>query len=215
MCCGEVPRVSDAAPRLTQSSGAPADARASSAESDDRILRDFFKGAERDRARLYKHVLPLCRSTIGRMLGPGHPQTEDLVQSSVELIVRTLVHGTFSRRCSLKTWAVAITRNVVKNEARVLRRDRNYLVSEDLDTYAHQGDAICAIEQEEVRSAVRNLPSEMAQALLLHDLCGYTAAEIAEQVGLTSSGAQSRIARARDLARRDLCSRSKLRTHAA
>src|SRR5690606_21185532 len=118
----------------------------------------------------YQHVLPLCRSTIARMLGPGHPQTEDILQSAVELIVRTLVHGTFSRRCSLKTWAVAITRNVVMNQARRDRRDRHYLVDEDLDTYPNEEDLLCAIEQEEVRKAVRRLPGEMAQVLLLHDL---------------------------------------------
>jgi RNA polymerase sigma factor (sigma-70 family) len=132
----------------------------------------------------------------------------------VELIVRTLVHGTFARRCSLKTWAVAITRNVVMNEARVLRRDRRYLVDEDLETYADEEDLLCAIEQEEVRSAILQLPREMAHALLLHDLCGYTVAEVAEKVGLTISGVQSRIARARDLARRNFSSGQKVRTRA-
>lgn len=190
------------------------DVRKASIRNDDLILRDFFQGSERDRARLYQHVLPPCLSTIRRMIGPGHPQTEDHLQSAVELIVRTLVHGTFSRRCSLITWAVAITRNVVRNEAWVRRRDQRYLVDEDLDTYADDEDLLCAIEQEEVRNAVLRLPGEMAQALLLHDLCGYTAAEVAEKVGLTNSGAQSRIARARDLARRNLVSGQKVRTRA-
>ena len=185
-----------------------------SVRKDDLILRDFFQGTESDRSRLYRHVLPSCLSTIGRMLGPSHPQTEDLLQSAVELVVKTLVHGTFSRRCSLKTWAAAITRNLVKNEARIARRNRRYLVDEDLDTYADEEDLLCAIEQGEVRSAVQRLPGEMAQALLLHDLCGYTAAEVAEKVGLTSAGAQSRISRARDLARRNLESGRKVRTQA-
>ncbi len=172
--------------------------------AEDVVLRDFLEGPERDRSRLYEYILPVCRSTVGRMVGPSHRDAEDLLQTAIANVVQTLVTGTFARRCSLKTWAVAITRNVVKNEVRALVRDRHYLVDEDLDTYPDEEELLCSVEQGEVRSALFRLPKEMALPLLLHDLCGYTAAEVGHKLGLSSAGAQSRIWRARAQARRNM-----------
>lgn len=182
----------------------PANLRSLGEDEDDLLLRKFLEGSEIERSRLYDHIVPVCRATIRRMVGPSHRDTEDLLQSAIERIVGTLVSGSFSRRCSLRTWAVTITRNVVLSEIHAQSRERRYRADEDLETYPDEAALLCSVEQGELRAALLHLPKKMVLPLLLHDMLGYTAAEIAGDLGLTNAGVQSRIWRARALARRHL-----------
>ena len=119
--------------------------------------------------------------------------TEDILQE-VYIKIHTSI-GSLRDTKRLTPWVYQITRNAIIDQYRRARPESELpenLVApqpEEPDVYANLAASI--------RGMMNCLPGEYRQALELADLQGMKQKEVAEQIGLSVSGAKSRIQRAR------------------
>jgi RNA polymerase sigma-70 factor (ECF subfamily) len=131
----------------------------------------------------------------------GDPSTaEDLLQETLVKMARGLPG--FEGRSSVKTWAFSIATRVATDHFR-LPASKTLIVdfdeapeteAPDLDI----GDRLVIDEMSAcVRGVIDGLPADFRTALVLHDLEGLTAAQVAEVAGCSLANAKIRIHRAR------------------
>lgn len=125
---------------------------------------------------------------------------EDLLQETLIRIQKGL-EG-FEQRASLKTWAFSIASRVAADH---YRSPENSLKIVEIEEAAEVPDAEPHIEErlvitemsQCVRAVIDSLPAEYRTALVLHDLEGMNAEEIAAICDCSLSAAKMRIHRAR------------------
>lgn len=131
----------------------------------------------------------------------GDPQlAEDLLQETLLRIARGL--PAFEQRSSLRTWAFSIATRVAADNYRQ-RANRVSIV--DIADAAEPPDLGESVDErlviDEMSSCVRqvidSLPEDYRAALVLHDLEGMSAVEVADVSGCTVATAKIRIHRAR------------------
>jgi len=137
------------------------------------------------------------RLYLVRLVG-NRATADDLHQETLLKIARALPD--FEGRSSVKTWAFTIATRVATDHFR-RPQNRAEMVEVD-DTSAVLDDAIdqrLVIDEMSscVRAVIESLPEDYRSALVLHDLEGQTAAEVAEIVGCSLATAKIRIHRAR------------------
>lgn len=139
------------------------------------------------------------RRYLQRLVG-NRATADDLLQDTLLKIARALPE--FEGRSSVKTWAFTIATRVATDHFR-RPHSRARMVEIDETAPAHVVDA--EIDQrlviDEMSSCVRevidSLPEDYRTALVLHDLEGQTAAQVAEIAGCSIANAKIRIHRAR------------------
>ena len=139
------------------------------------------------------------RRYLERLVG-NRATADDLLQETLLKIARALPE--FEGRSSVKTWAFTIATRVATDHFR-RPHSRAQMVEIDEREPAHVLDA--EIDQrlviDEMSSCVRevidSLPEDYRTALVLHDLEGQTAAQVAEIAGCSLANAKIRIHRAR------------------
>jgi len=137
------------------------------------------------------------RRYLARLVG-SRATAYDLLQDTLLKIARALPD--FEGRSSVKTWAFTIATRVATDH---FRRPQNRAQMVEVDTTAHVHDAETdqQLVIDEMSSCVRevidSLPEDYRAALVLHDLEGQTAAQVAEIVGCSIATAKIRIHRAR------------------
>ena len=139
------------------------------------------------------------RRYLERLVG-DRSSADDLLQDTLLKIARAL--PSFEGRSSVKTWAFTIATRVATDHFR-RPHSRAQMVEIDEHEPAHVLDA--EIDQrlviDEMSSCVRevidSLPEDYRTALVLHDLEGQTAAQVAEIAGCSVPTAKIRIHRAR------------------
>jgi RNA polymerase sigma-70 factor (ECF subfamily) len=139
------------------------------------------------------------RRYLERLVG-NRTTADDLLQETLLKIARALPE--FEGRSSVKTWAFTIATRVATDHFR-RPHSRAKMVEIDESAPVHVRDA--EIDQrlviDEMSSCVRgvidSLPEDYRTALVLHDLEGQTAAQIAEIAGCSLATAKIRIHRAR------------------
>jgi RNA polymerase sigma-70 factor (ECF subfamily) len=137
------------------------------------------------------------RRYLERLAG-NRATADDLLQDTLLKIARALPG--FEGRSSVKTWAFTIATRVATDH---FRRPQNRTQMVDIDETTHVDDADTdqKLVIDEMSSCVRevidSLPEDYRTALVLHDLEGQTAAEVAEIVGCSIANAKIRIHRAR------------------
>ena len=139
------------------------------------------------------------RRYLERLVG-NRATADDLLQETLLKIARSLPE--FEGRSSVKTWAFTIATRVATDHFR-RPHSRAQMVEIDEREPAHVLDA--EIDQrlviDEMSSCVRevidSLPEDYRTALVLHDLEGQTAAQVAEIAGCSLANAKIRIHRAR------------------
>ena len=137
------------------------------------------------------------RRYLERLVG-NRSTADDLLQDTLLKIARALPG--FEGRSSVKTWAFTIATRVATDH---LRRPQNRAQMVDIDETAHTLEA--EIDQKLVvdemsscmREVIDSLPEDYRTALVLHDLEGQTAAQVAEIAGCSTATAKIRIHRAR------------------
>lgn len=128
---------------------------------------------------------------------------EDLRQETLLRIARFLPG--FAGRSSLTTWALTIASRVAadyfrqpERQARIVPLDEAVELPELVDAEPLQGERIVADEMNQcVRQVIDSLPDSYRTALILHDLEGLSAAEVAQIGGCSLANAKIRIHRAR------------------
>jgi RNA polymerase sigma-70 factor, ECF subfamily len=110
---------------------------------------------------------------------------------------------TFRGNSSFSTWLHRVTVNVVTNHLRQVRRFRQRELQLDAaDTIAassHQRDPIL---RQRIQDALRSLPEMYRTVVMMHDVDGFTHAQIGEVLEIPSATSKARLFRARAQLRR-------------
>lgn len=139
---------------------------------------------------------PLRRYLV-RLVG-NRATADDLLQETLLKIARALPD--FEGRSSVKTWAFTIATRVATDH---FRRPQNRARMVEIDEAAQVDEPVSdqRLVIDEMNSCVRevidSLPEDYRAALVLHDLEGQTAAQVAEIAGCSVATAKIRIHRAR------------------
>ena len=142
--------------------------------------------------------VPLQRY-LERMVG-NRATADDLLQETLLKIARGLPG--FEGRSSVKTWAFTIaTRIAIDHSRRPESRTRTVEMEKagDFPLAGTGTDERLVIDEMNscVREVIDSLPEDYRTALVLHDLEGQTAAQVAEIAGCSLANAKIRIHRAR------------------
>ena len=118
---------------------------------------------------------------------------EDVLQN---VYVKIHLHiGDLRSSEKLESWIYQITRNaIIDHYSRTRLEDE---LSEDLQALDREETDILSDLAASVHGMLRCLPEKYRQALVLTEIQGLTQIELAEQLGLSISGAKSRVQRAR------------------
>lgn len=125
---------------------------------------------------------------------------DDLLQETLIRVVRGL--PSFEGRATLKTWAFSIATRVASDH---FRKPANRVQIVEFDECAEVPDAASGFDQQLItgemnaciRQVIDSLPEDHRAALVLHDLEGLTAGQVAEVCGCSVPTAKIRIHRAR------------------
>ena len=139
------------------------------------------------------------RRYLERLTG-NHATAEDLLQETLVKIARGLPG--FEGRSSVKTWAFSIATRVATDHFRRPEFKAKIVdVDETTDLPASdseiEGQLVVGEMTDCVRGVIDSLPGDFRTALVLHDLEGLTAAQVAEVAGCSLANAKIRIHRAR------------------
>ena len=137
------------------------------------------------------------RRYLQRLVG-DRATADDLLQDTLLKIARALAG--FEGRSSVKTWAFTIATRVATDH---LRRPEHRAQIVDIDETISADDAeidaLLIVDEMSscVREVIDSLPEDYRTALVLHDLEGQTAAQVADIAGCSCATAKIRIHRAR------------------
>src|SRR6185437_7823603 len=136
---------------------------------------------------------------VARYAGNDHHRAEDLVQ---ETYLRAYASFASHRGPSTRAWLVAICLNLARSEGR--RRARRVVEAPLPDDGAFSAagfdvadQALAALDAEQVARSLARLPDEQRVAIVLMDLAGLTATQVADQLGCPRNTVLSRVHRGR------------------
>jgi RNA polymerase sigma-70 factor (ECF subfamily) len=157
-------------------------------------------GAEAFEALAAAEARPLLR--FARTLARDDAAAEELVQAT--LVRAWERRASFRGDSSPQTWLHRILHNLAVDRAR--RHAREVLVAEVEERWrddAYTVDVATVLERaetrEELEDALVRLPFALRTAVVLHDAEGWTAAEIADRLGIGVPAAKQRLRRGRML----------------
>lgn len=203
------------AERVVCSSPGHAAAPSAGAEPDAGLIEGLRSGRPGSAEALYRSLVQPVRRAVQSVLRHCPNDHDDLIQVTLERVIKTVVNGTYRGECSLRYWAVGIASRAAIDHQRALHREQRALhpgraVDDDgtCPDYAHAEPAYMArAELARVLGILSRMRPLDAQALVLHHAVGYTLRETAAALGVSEAAAASRLARARrELLRRADCS---------
>lgn len=177
--------------------------------SDRQLVAALAAGDPRAGILLYDRLIRIVEWTILRVTGRRSHEHDDLVQTAFEQIVVTLNQRRYAYRCSLTSWASAVSCHVALNALRSGRRQRKFCAGhgaapvEPNDPGDLEGQLAARRALENVRAELARMNPARAEVLVLHEVNGMDLAEIAAVLGISVTAAQSRLSRGR----RELMSR--------
>jgi len=152
-------------------------------------------------------IMPQLLRVVRRVLGPNHPDLEDVAFEAAQAVLEGLPR--FRREGTIRHYACRVAAFTATN---VRRRDlaskrKRQRESVDVDLFA--GNAPGPDQRAEtaslvpiVRELVATLPQPLAEALTLHVILGYTVSEIARSSGVPVETVRSRLRLARQALRK-------------
>ena len=158
---------------------------------DGRALHELMQRHE----RLLKWVI--------RQRCPEGNDVADILQEA--LLKATTAIDSYRKECSVRSWLVTITRTVAIDHARRRQRREWECLDEDMDTQMCRRMSMeRSFNRFAVQQALKTLPTEFREALLLIDVYGYCESEVAAAQQVAVGTIKSRRARARQLLRQEL-----------
>lgn len=174
-----------------------------SAESDERLLIARARAGDRQAAKtLYDAHARRVHRLVFRICG-DEEMARDCTQDTFVRVFERL--STFRGDAAFSTWvhriAVSVTLNAIRKERRLRR------TSEDLDVAADLPDTSRTAEPDlraRLAAAINALPESCRVSVILHDIEGYTHAEIAGMLGIAEGTSKARLFDARTRLRKVL-----------
>jgi RNA polymerase sigma factor (sigma-70 family) len=158
------------------------------------------------RDNIVLRLAPAIAASLRRVVGGDDPEYEDMYQTALERVFRTLAESNFRGDCTPAGWAYVIARNVAVDALRARTRERGFLPLDDAfqETWRPpSGDigperlAEARQELSRLRDALAGLPRPIAVVVYMHDIVGHDLAEISKRLRITTAAAQSRLVRGR------------------
>lgn len=149
---------------------------------------------------LYARLRPVVMRTVGRLLGYGDPDAEDLAQQAMIEIVSTI--DRYRGEAPLQAWASTIAAHVVYKAIRRRKTERRIFDGAPYDELvgprsAPTGRAAARSTLARVKVHLDAMDAAKAWTYLLHDVCGYDLKEVASITETSVAAAQSRLVRGR------------------
>ena len=200
------PRVPGAIPalRLIPREDQPAAAPPPSAD-DDALVAAVRRGDRAIAAAFCQRIWPQVDRTLGRLLGRGDPDRDDVGQLALIELVKSI--GRYRGDCSLDTWVQTVTSHMVFKHIRRRRLERQVftnLLADDETEIAAPSLVVHGERREmsrdllaRVAALLGTINADRAWAFVLHDVLGYDLREIADMTKTSPAAAQSRLSRGR------------------
>jgi RNA polymerase sigma-70 factor (ECF subfamily) len=161
--------------------------------TDDDPLIERVKARDEDAFRtLYRRHTPAMYAAALRLVARRTSDADDAVQEAWLRAVRAL-HG-FRGESTLRTWLVGIAIRCALEACR--RRPHEALSDWDVPTVRATAPPL------DLEAAIAALPDGYRQVLVLHDVHGYTHAEIATLLSIEAGTSKSQLSRGRAAIRR-------------
>lgn len=169
--------------------------------TDAELVAGISSGESGATRALYRLVVPVIDRTLLRVLGGRDRDHEDLVQLSLEHLLRSLLDRRFRLDCSLQHWAAALSSRLAISELR--RRKRSPSSPVEPEVLDRQRARVEDWERSDraretrdlMRRALGSIRPERAQVVYLYEVEGFQLAEIAVLMGVSVASAQSRLVR--------------------
>ena len=164
------------------------------------LLARVRAGDTRAAAAFHDRVRPVVERTLGRLLGAGDPDRDDLTQQA--LIELVLSVDRFRGDCPLDAWAAVIAARTVYKHIRRRRIERRLFVlgsSEalELPDRATTPVALHRSSLRRIERHLRDMDRARAWTFLLHDVHGFSLKEIGDITHASVAAVQSRLVRGR------------------
>lgn len=168
-------------------------------ESDQALGAAVLRGEEAAFRTLYRRHTPRLRRLVARLMGGVNADADDAVQEAWVRAVRGL--SRFRHDATFATWIGSIAIRVCHE---LFRRQKrwSFVGSELPESVASAPTSLH--ERLDLESAIARLPESYRTVLVLHDVEGFTHAEIAEELGIAEGTSKSTLSRARAVMRRYL-----------
>jgi RNA polymerase sigma-70 factor, ECF subfamily len=169
---------------------------AAARKGDAKALNELFKMASAPALRFSRDF---CRDPH---------EAEDLAQDVMTTLLRTL--PTFRGESSLSTWTYTVARRACVRRRQRLARQRPLEDAgpHQLEAPAGESEPLCRLERrrlgEALERAIAALPQQQREVLVLRDVEGLPASEVAQIVGIGERAVKSRLHRARLAVREQL-----------
>jgi RNA polymerase sigma-70 factor (ECF subfamily) len=150
---------------------------------------------------LYRAHTPAMLAVAWRCVGGGRDEAEDVVQEAWLRASEGL--RSFRWESSLRTWLVGIAVNCARNQLRrrVARTSREADLAEVSELPA-PAPVTTPVALHDLERALADLPEGYREAIVLHDVFGFTHDEIGRMLGIDSGTSRSQLSRARSTVRR-------------
>lgn len=174
-----------------------------SAASPHAVLAGVVAGERWAHEALYELLYPVVARTLQKVLRDGSGDYEDLVQTSFERIVQTLVGERRVLVENLSAWAGSIAAHVALDALRSRIRERRLFEPEaKVSSVGERAVAPNLERQLEARQklvwlqhALSRMSPDQAETVILHDVLGHGLADIAATMGVSVAAAQRRLSR--------------------
>ena len=156
--------------------------------------------------RFLDRVWGTISRVVNGVLGPRHPEVDDVVQQSLIAVLQAL--SAFRGECHPAGYASRIALHVALRARRrtALRRTRNQTLAQ---ISASEPDSVwpgCEVSAERRKRALRDLltdlPEEQADALALRVMLGWSLEDVAQATGAPLNTVRSRVRLAKEALRR-------------
>lgn len=169
---------------------------------DRRLVARFLEDRDEHGFRaIYRRYSPALGQTILRLVRGNRADADEVLQITWVRAIRGLPN--FRWESSLKSWLTGIALNCAREH---LRRMRRVDLQDPIDNFDLPVRQIPARVHHrlDVEKAIAALPDGYREVLVLHDIEGYTHAEIAGMLGVEEGTSKSQLFRARRAVRAKL-----------
>jgi RNA polymerase sigma-70 factor (ECF subfamily) len=163
-----------------------------------RLIERVIAGDEAAFRHAFRQHTPTMYGVAVRLLAGNVADAEDAVQEAWLRGVRGL--SRFRAESSLRTWLVGIAIRCALEICRSRPRGGEMAKLEEASATLPHAD----LERMDLERVVAALAAGYRHVLVLHDVYGYTHAEIGELLGIDEGTSKSQLSRARQIIRRSL-----------